>query len=67
MPDLIQIVSKHTTLREGRKVLKGNCPFHADESSSFMVSPEKNLFKCFGCGKEGGPAEFALLIKNMKR
>ncbi|MES2111298.1 MAG: CHC2 zinc finger domain-containing protein [Bacteroidota bacterium] len=64
MSDLVAIISKHVTLREGRKALKGNCPFHPDQSGSFMVSPEKNLFKCFGCGKEGGPAEFRLWIEN---
>ncbi|MDP9076461.1 MAG: CHC2 zinc finger domain-containing protein [Bacteroidota bacterium] len=64
MSDLVKIVSKHITLREGRKTLKGNCPFHPDQSDSFMVSPEKNLFKCFGCGKEGGPVEFVMWIEN---
>jgi hypothetical protein len=38
------------------KALKGNGPFHTDQSESFMVSPEKDRFKCFGCGKEGGTA-----------
>lgn len=64
MSDLVQIVSKYVTLQEGRKALKGNCPFHPDQAASFMVSPEKDLFKCFGCGKEGGPAEFQLWIAN---
>ncbi|MCO5948102.1 CHC2 zinc finger domain-containing protein [Mucilaginibacter flavidus] len=58
MSDLVAIISKHVKLQQGRKALKGTCPFHPDQSDSFMVSPEKNLFKCFGCGKEGGPAEF---------
>jgi len=60
--DLVKIVSGYIALQESRNVLKGNCPFHADTSASFMVSPAKNIFKCFGCGKEGGPAEFMLLI-----
>ena len=63
--DLVKIISKHITLREGRKALRGNCPFHADQSDSFMVSPEKNVFKCFGCGKEGGPVEFVMWIENV--
>jgi DNA primase len=64
MSDLVTIISKHVKLQQGRKALKGPCPFHPDQSDSFMVSPEKNLFKCFGCGKEGGPAEFRLWIEN---
>jgi DNA primase len=63
MSDLVKLVSKHITIREGRKILKGNCPFHTDHQDSFMVSPEKNVFKCFGCGKEGGPAEFMMWIE----
>ena len=33
-------------------------------SHSFMISPAKNIFKCFGCGKEGGPVEFIMAIQN---
>jgi len=58
MSDIVAIISKHVKLQQGRKAMKGPCPFHPDQSDSFMVSPEKNLFKCFGCGKEGGAAEF---------
>ena len=54
---LVNAVLKHVQL-------KGPCPFHPGQSGSFMVSPEKNLFKCCGCGKEGGPAEFRLWIEN---
>jgi len=62
MSDLVAIISRHITLNQGRKALKGPCPFHDDQTESLMVSPEKNLFKCFGCGKEGGPVEFERLI-----
>jgi DNA primase len=62
--NLVKIVSGHVILSQSRNVLKGNCPFHQDISASFMISPAKNIFKCFGCGKEGGPAEFATLIGN---
>lgn len=65
--DLVQIISRYITLQEGRKILKGNCPFHADSANSFMVNPEKNIFKCFGCGKEGGPIEFVMGIEKISR
>ena len=61
--DLTKIISKHLKLEEGRRILKASCPFHADSSDSFMVSPAKNIFKCFGCGKEGGPIEFVMAIE----
>jgi DNA primase len=43
-------------------MLKGNCPFHPDTAGSFMVYPSKKIFKCFGCGFEGGAAAFANAI-----
>ena len=62
--NLVQIIAAHVTLTESRLVLKGGRPFHADEMNSFMVSPAKNIFKCFGCGQEGGPIEFIMAIEN---
>jgi DNA primase len=61
--DLTRIISKHLKLAEGRRILKASCPFHADNAESFMVSPTKNIFKCFGCGMEGGPIEFIMAIE----
>jgi DNA primase len=62
--DLTKIISRYLKLEEGRRILKANCPFHTDSSDSFMVSPVKNIFKCFGCGKEGGPIEFVMAIES---
>lgn len=61
--DLAQIISMYFPLQEGRKALKGTCPFHADQSASLMVSRDKNIFKCFGCGKDGGPIEFVMAME----
>jgi DNA primase len=63
--DFVQLISAYVKLQEGRKVLKGNCPFHHDNAASFMVYPSKNIFKCFGCGLEGGPAEFSKAIESI--
>ena len=62
--NLVKIVTAYLPLTESRLVMKGNCPFHPDSTYSFMVSPAKNIFKCFGCGKEGGPVEFIMAIQN---
>lgn len=61
--DLVSLVSQYLQLSPGRKAHKGTCPFHDDLSQSLMVSPDKNIFKCFGCGAEGGPVEFMMAAK----
>jgi DNA primase len=65
--DLVRIVSKYVLLEESRRNLKGRCPFHKDQATSLMVSPEKNIFQCFGCGKGGGPVEFVMAIEHKTR
>jgi DNA primase len=65
--DLVAIISKYVLLEKSRRHLKGRCPFHKDVTTSLMVSPEKNIFKCFGCGKDGGPVEFVMLMENKSR
>jgi len=37
-----------------------SCPFHAEDTASLMVTPEKNLFHCFGCGVAGGPIDWVM-------
>lgn len=51
--DIVEIVSESVPLRKAGKDFSGLCPFHAEKTPSFSVSPEKQLFYCFGCG-EGG-------------
>jgi DNA primase len=65
--NLVEIVSKHVLLQQSRKALKGKCPFHKDEITSLLVIPHSNIFKCFGCGAEGGPVEFLIGIKGKSR
>ena len=62
--NIVLIITAYMPLTESRLILKGRCPFHPDDMNSFMVSPPKNIFKCFGCGKEGGPIEFIMAIEN---
>ena len=51
--DLLQLVSSQVNLRPRGNSYWGRCPFHADKTPSFEVSPEKGLFHCFGCGVGG--------------
>jgi DNA primase len=63
--NLVNLAATYVTLTESRRSLRGKCPFHIDAAESLLISPEKNIFKCFGCGIEGGPAEFMQAIENL--
>jgi DNA primase len=51
--DLVDLVSEHLRLQKAGRDLKGLCPFHQEKTPSFYVSPEKQLWHCYGCGKGG--------------
>lgn len=65
--NLVEIASRYILLQPSRKALKGKCPFHKDETTSLLVIPQSNFFKCFGCGAEGGATEFLMRIENKTR
>ena len=65
--NLVEIASKHILLQQSRKALKGRCPFHKDDTTSLMIIAQSNYFKCMGCGAEGGPVEFLMLIDGKTR
>jgi DNA primase len=47
-------------LKRGGKDLLGRCPFHEDDTASLVVTPAKNLWRCFGCGIGGGPIDWVI-------
>ena len=58
--NIVDVVSDFVTLRRSGANLKGLCPFHDDRTPSFMVSPSKNICKCFACGEGGTPVHFIM-------
>ncbi|HLP52374.1 MAG TPA: DNA primase [Chitinophagales bacterium] len=54
------VVGEFVTLKKRGANLQGLCPFHNEKTPSFNVSPAKNIYKCFGCGKAGGPLQFLI-------
>jgi DNA primase len=56
--DIVDIVGRHVQLKKGGANLSGLCPFHAEKSPSFTVSPSKQFYHCFGCGANGDAIRF---------
>ncbi|MCS6934704.1 MAG: DNA primase [Chitinophagales bacterium] len=59
------IVGEFVTLKKRGANLVGLCPFHNEKTPSFYVSPAKNIYKCFGCSKAGGPVQFLMDYQQM--
>lgn len=56
--DIIDLVSTYIPLKKAGKNYKALCPFHSEKTPSFMVSPELQIYKCFGCSKAGDVYSF---------
>lgn len=56
--DIVDVISRHVSLKRAGSNYSGCCPFHNEKTASFMVSPQKQIFKCFGCGKGGNVFTF---------
>src|SRR3989339_714504 len=63
--DLADFISRYVELRHAGANYKGLCPFHQEKTPSFMVSPAKAIFKCFGCGAGGNLFTFVRDIEGV--
>jgi DNA primase len=63
--DVVDIISEYVHLKPAGKGFKGLCPFHEEKTPSFMVSPEKQLFHCFGCGEGGNVFNFLMKYEKL--
>lgn len=57
---IMDVVQDYVTLKRRGVNYLGLCPFHNEKTPSFTVSPAKNIYKCFGCGKGGNPVNFVM-------
>lgn len=63
--DISDVVSSYVQLGRKGGNLFGLCPFHNEKTPSFSVSPDKQIYHCFGCGKGGGVINFIMEIENL--
>ncbi len=63
--DIVDIISQYVLLKRSGRNYFGLCPFHKEKSPSFSVSPDKQIFHCFGCGAGGNVFHFISKIENI--
>jgi hypothetical protein len=63
--DIVDIISQYVILKRSGRNFFGLCPFHKEKTSSFSVSPDKQIFHCFGCGVGGNVIHFISKIENV--
>ena len=62
--DIVDVISQYVILKRSGRNFFGLCPFHKEKSPSFSVSPDKQIFHCFGCGAGGNVIHFVSKIEN---
>jgi len=63
--DIVELISEYVTLKRMRKNYVAICPFHQEKIPSFTVSPEKQIFYCFGCGAGGNAISFLMKMEGL--
>lgn len=63
--DIVDVVSQYVILKRSGRNFLGLCPFHKEKTPSFSVSPDKQIFHCFGCGVGGNVIHFISKIENL--
>ncbi|GAB2491213.1 DNA primase [Algoriphagus taiwanensis] len=63
--DIEEVVGDYVQLKKKGQNLWACCPFHGEKTPSFSISPAKQIYKCFGCGKAGDPIQFVMDIEGI--
>jgi len=63
--DIVDVVSPYVNLRKAGRNYLGLCPFHSEKTPSFTVSPDKQMYYCFGCGERGTAVSFLMKMDNL--
>lgn len=63
--NIVDVVSETVRLKRAGRYYTGLCPFHHEKTPSFTVTPDKQIYKCFGCGEAGNVISFVMKTKNV--
>ena len=63
--DIVEVINDYVSLKRKGVNYQACCPFHNEKTPSFVVSPSKGLYKCFGCGKGGNAVSFVMEHENI--
>ncbi len=64
--NIIDVIGEKVPLKKSGRNFKGLCPFHNEKTPSFMVSPDRQVFHCFGCGKGGSVIDFVMEYEHLE-
>jgi DNA primase len=64
--DIVEVISGYISLKKSGRNFKTSCPFHQEKTASFMVSAERQIYHCFGCGESGNAFKFLMRHERME-
>lgn len=64
--DIVEVISSYIATKKSGTNFKATCPFHNEKTSSLMISPQKQIWHCFGCGEGGDVFGFVMRYENME-
>jgi len=64
--DIVEVISRYIPLVKAGRNYKAPCPFHHEKTPSFIVSPDKQIYHCFGCGAGGNVFSFMMKYENLE-
>src|SRR3989338_10088781 len=64
--DIVELISRYVPLKKAGRSYKAPCPFHHEKTPSFIVSPDKQIYHCFGCGAGGNAFSFLMRYENLQ-